>query len=254
VGDIIGIRIIFHRETLHQEKGATTMAATSRMMSVAETGVSETMQEQEWRGTFGKEYSEHNLLTPAALDALYEQKYGMTRAALNRRFLADVPKNARILEVGCNLGNQLLMLQEMGFTNLYGIEIISEIVQQSQLRLPAAKISEGSLLQIPFPEGYFDLIFTAGVLIHIAPADLRIATGEMRRCSKTWIWGSEYYAPEMTEIPYRGHRNLLWKTDYAKLYAAYFPDLEIVREEHLHYLNDGNVDTMFLLRRGERAV
>jgi pseudaminic acid biosynthesis-associated methylase len=220
------------------------MAATSRMMSVVET-----KQEQEWRGTFGKEYSERNLLSPAALDALYAQKYGTTRSALNERFLADVPKNARILEVGCNLGNQLLALQQMGFTNLYGIEIISEIVEQSQSRLPSAKISEGSALQIPFPDGYFDLVFTAGVLIHIAPSDLRAAMGEMRRCSKTWIWGSEYYAPEMTEIPYRGHTNLLWKTDYAKLYAKNFPDLEIAREEHLHYLNDGNIDTMFLLRR-----
>ena len=109
------------------------MAATSRMMSVVET-----RQEQEWRGTFGKEYSERNLLTPAALDALYEQKYGITRGALNQRFLAEVPKDARILEVGCNLGNQLLALQQMGFTNLYGIEIIGEIVKQSQSRLPAA--------------------------------------------------------------------------------------------------------------------
>ena len=225
------------------------MAATSRMMSVVET-----RQEQEWRGTFGKEYSERNLLTPAALDALYEQKYGITRGALNQRFLAEVPKDARILEVGCNLGNQLLALQQMGFTNLYGIEIIGEIVKQSQSRLPAAKISEGSALQIPFPDGYFDLIFTAGVLIHIAPQDLRIAMSEMRRCTKTWIWGSEYYAPEMTEIPYRGHTNLLWKTDYAKLYVKNFPDLQIVREEHLNYLSDGNVDTMFLLRRKERAI
>src|SRR5437879_7357762 len=29
---------------------------------------------------------------------------------------------SHILEVGCNVGNQLLVLQEMGFTNLYGIE------------------------------------------------------------------------------------------------------------------------------------
>lgn len=225
------------------------MAATSRMMSIVET-----TQEQEWRGTFGKEYSERNLLTPAALDALYEQKYGTTRSALNQRFLADVPKNAPILEVGCNLGNQLLALQQMGFTNLYGIEIITEIVKQSRSRLPSAKISEGSALQIPFPDGYFDLVFTAGVLIHIAPSDLRIAMSEMRRCSKTWIWGSEYYAPEMTEIPYRGHTNLLWKTDYAKLYTKNFPELEVVREEHLHYLNDGNIDTMFLLRRKQHAL
>ena len=41
---------------------------------------------------------------------------------LNQRFLADIPRNARILEVGCNEGNQLCALQEMGFQNLYWIE------------------------------------------------------------------------------------------------------------------------------------
>jgi len=59
----------------------------------------------------------------------------------------------------------------------------------------------------------------------------------------------EYYAPELTEIPYRGHRNLMWKTDYAQLYLKSFSDLELVLEERLPYLTDSNVDTMFLLRR-----
>jgi hypothetical protein len=72
--------------------------------------------------------------------------------------------------------------------------------------------------------------------------------GEIHRCSKTWIWGLEYYAPELTEIPYRGHRNLMWKTDYAQLYLKSFSDLELVLEERLPYLTDSNVDTMFLLR------
>jgi pseudaminic acid biosynthesis-associated methylase len=136
----------------------------------------------------------------------------------------------------------------MGFTNLHGIEIQSEIVRETQLRLPSAKVTEGSVLQIPFPDASFDLVFTSGVLIHMAPADLTTAMGEIHRCSKTWIWGLEYYAPELTEIPYRGHRNLMWKTDYAQLYLKSFSDLELVLEERLPYLTDSNVDTMFLLR------
>jgi len=153
------------------------------------------------------------------------------------------------LEVGCNLGNQMLVLQQMGFTNLQGIEIHREIVRDTQLRLPSAKVAEGSVLQIPFADASFDLVFTSGVLIHIAPADLTIAMGEIHRCSKTWIWGLEYYAPELTEIPYRGHRNLMWKTDYAQLFLENFSDLELVMEERLPYLADSNVDTMYLLRR-----
>jgi len=110
-------------------------------------------------------------------------------------------------------------------------------------------MKEGSALQVPYPDKNFDLVFTSALLIHIAPQDLLTSMGEVHRCTKTWIWGLEYYAPEMTEVPYRGHRNLLWKTDYARMYLEKFPDLELVREERLQYLADSNVDTMFLLRR-----
>jgi len=213
------------------------------------TSLSETAQEQEWRGSFGKEYSERNQFTPASLDSLYERKYGTTRTALNWRFLAGVPRDARVLEVGSNLGNQLAALQQIGFTNLHGIDVQSEIVKQSQGRLPSARLVEGSALQIPYPDGSFDLVFTSSLLIHIAPEDLVTAMSEIHRCSKTWIFGLEYYAPEMTEVPYRGHRNLLWKTDYVGMYLKNFADLELIREERLPYLTDSNVDTMFLLRR-----
>jgi ubiquinone/menaquinone biosynthesis C-methylase UbiE len=117
------------------------------------------------------------------------------------------------------------------------------------VRLPSAKLVEGSALKIPYPDADFDLVFTSGVLIHIAPDDLVTAMSEIHRCSKTWIWGLEYYAPEMTEVPYRDRQNLMWKTDYARLYLKNFADLELVLEEKLPYLKDGNVDTMFLLRR-----
>lgn len=223
------------------------MASDPRDMSAFKTP-----QAQEWQGNFGKEYSERNRFTPAEYDATYISKYGITRSALNQRFLNDIPRDASILEVGSNLGNQLLMLQQMGFTNLHGINVQSDIVRQSQERLPSAKMKEGSALQVPYPDKNFDLVFTSALLIHIAPQDLLTAMGEVHRCTKTWIWGLEYYAPEMTEVPYRGHRNLLWKTDYARMYLEKFPDLELVREERLQYLADSNVDTMFLLRRKAR--
>jgi hypothetical protein len=58
----------------------------------------------------------------------------------------------------------------------------------------------------------------------------------------------------MTEVSYRGHDSLLWKTDYAQLYVERFPDLELVSEQRLRYLENENVDTMFLLRRQSNLV
>jgi len=59
----------------------------------------------------------------------------------------------------------------------------------------------------------------------------------------------EYYALQMTEVRYRGNSSLLWKTNYAQAYLQRFPKLSLVREERLRYLQNENIDAMFLLRR-----
>lgn len=209
----------------------------------------DTKQTEKWRGEFGTQYSSRNEFSTPELDNLYDRNYGTTRTELNLRFLADIPRSASILEIGCNLGNQLILLHEMGFENLSGIEIQSEIVKKAQSRLPGARVIEGSALKVPFPDASFDLVFTSGLLIHIAPQDIPVAMNEIYRCAKRWLWGFEYYSPQMTEVPYRGQTHLLWKADYARLYTKMFPDLELVSEQQLKYLENDNVDSMFLLRK-----
>jgi pseudaminic acid biosynthesis-associated methylase len=209
----------------------------------------ETEQVRTWSGDFGREYTDRNIYTPAELDELYRRNYGVSRTELNRSLLQEVPRDARILEVGCNIGNQLLLLQEMGFRNLCGIEIQSYALERAKERVEGAVLTQASVLAIPYADRNFDLVFTSGVLIHIAPADLPAAMDEIHRCAKYWIWGFEYYAPEMTEVAYRGHEALLWKTDYARCYLERFRDLELVREDRMRYLDNENVDTAFLLRR-----
>ena len=208
-----------------------------------------TEQGEAWRGEFGDEYSVRNRLDTAELDESYRSKYGVTRTALNRKFLADIPRSASILEVGCNLGNQLLLLSKMGFENLSGVELNPKIAERARLRVPQATIGEGSALSLPFDDASFDLVFTSGVLIHIAPHNLPVAMAEIHRCARNWIWGFEYHASEITEIPYRGRSGLLWKADYARRYAEAFPDLELILEQKLKYLSDDNTDSMFVFRR-----
>lgn len=208
-----------------------------------------TEQTRTWTGEFGREYTNRNSYSPAELDELYRRNYGITRTDVNRRFLENIPRDAHILEVGCNMGNQLLLLQQMGFTKLYGIEIQNYALDRARQRVLGAELTQASALAIPYPDRFFDLVFTSGVLIHIAPTDLPAALKEIHRCVKGWIWGFEYFAPEMTEVNYRGHTALLWKTDYARSYLEQFPDLELLREDRLGYLENENIDTAFLLQR-----
>jgi pseudaminic acid biosynthesis-associated methylase len=212
-----------------------------------------TSQISEWTASFGREYTDRNSLSLRDLDLLYEGNYGVGRSILNQRFLGQISRDSRILEVGCNSGNQLALLREMGFSQLYGVEIQHYALRQAQARLPGVRLVEASAFELPYPDGYFDLVFTSGVLIHIALGDLRKAIAEIHRCAGSYIWGFEYYAEEATQVCYRGHADLLWKMDYAGFYLEQAADLELVRAERLAYKMGSNVDCMFLLRKNSSA-
>jgi pseudaminic acid biosynthesis-associated methylase len=208
----------------------------------------ETPQLKEWTGAFGQEYTDRNLLSPEAHDALYADDFGITRKQLNQIFLQGVSKDACILEVGCNIGNQLVLLQQMGYRNLFGIEVQAYALELARSRTRNIGLSQGSVFRIP-ESMPFDLVLTSRVLIHISIDDLGSAMDEIYRCAGTYIWGLEYYSARFTEVNYRDRDGLLWKTDYAKLYLDRFQDLELAREQRLPYLHNENVDSMFLLRK-----
>ena len=208
-----------------------------------------TKQMETWGGCFGKEYTDRNALTLDELGNLYKGRFGITRTEMNSKFIGGFDRDMKILEVGSNIGNQLLCLQEMGFNNLYGIELQGYAVELSKSRTKRINIIEGSAFDIPYKDSYFDLVFTSGVLIHINPSDIRMPVKEIYRCAKEYIWGFEYYGDKYTEILYRGHKDLLWKTDFAKLYCEQFSDLELVQEKRFKYIDNDNENSMFLLKK-----
>jgi len=208
-----------------------------------------TEQMKVWAGAFGKEYTDRNALSVEDMDALYQDRYGVTRTELNEEFLGDVSRSARLLEVGSNVGNQLLCLQSMGFQKLYGIELQDYAVQLSKSRTTAINILQGSAFDLPFRDGYFDVVFTSGVLIHISPSDIDRAMAEIYRCTRRYVWGLEYFADEYTEVQYRGQESLLWKADFLALYLERFPCLRLLRRRQLAYADSDNVDSMFLLEK-----
>ena len=208
-----------------------------------------TDQMQQWSSEFGKEYTNRNALSLNDMGNRYKKRYGYTRTEMNFKFIGDFDRNIKILEVGSNVGNQLLCLQKMGFNNLYGIELQSYAVEFSKSRTKHINIIEGSVFDIPYKDSYFDLVFTSGVLIHISPSDITMVIKEICRCAKEYVWGFEYYADNYTEILYREHKNLLWKTDFTKLYCEQCSDLELVQEKRYKYSDSNNVDSMFLFKK-----
>ena len=209
----------------------------------------QTQQMQVWSGDFGREYTDRNTLTLDELDALYQREFGQTRRAMNEEFLGHLPRDIRILEVGANLGSQLLLLQSMGFSHLYGIELQSYAVELSKQRTQGINLIQGSAFDIPFKDGFFDLVFTSGVLIHLSPKDIQSALDEIHRCTSRYIWGMEYFSERYEQVNYRGKEDLLWKADFGKLYRDRFSDLRAVNQRRFRRIINETEDVMFLLER-----
>jgi len=208
-----------------------------------------TPQEEVWLSDFGREYTNRNLMSPDEEDKAYTDTYGISRTELNKEFLSDLKVNS-ILEVGCNVGNQLLSLKKMGYTNLWGIELQDYAVEIARKRTSGINIVKGSAFDIPFKNNYFDLVFTSGLLIHISPNHIGMVLDEMYRVTNQYIWGFEYYTPRGYQmVRYREKDNLLWKTDFPKLFLDRFQDLQLIRKRIIKYKNNDNLDIMYLLKK-----
>ncbi|MFH2101707.1 MAG: pseudaminic acid biosynthesis-associated methylase [Candidatus Micrarchaeota archaeon] len=206
-------------------------------------------QMKEWSDEFGKKYTDRNYMSATDYEELCQRRFGMSRTAMNEEFLGGMDKKIRILEVGCNIGNQLRILQKQGFSELWGIEISEYALELARKETRGMNLVYGSALDLPFKDGFFDLVFTSGVLIHINPDDAKKAVDEAYRVSKKYIWGLEYFAEQCEDLEYRGNKGLLWRNNFAKLYMERHPDLKLLNEKRMKYSDSDNVDSMFLLEK-----
>lgn len=200
-----------------------------------------------WRKEFGEKWSQRNPQSPTDVDENYRRKFGVTRTDLNERFLSSIPRDAHILEVGCNIGSQLLLLREIGYSKLYGVDVQPYAIQKAHSLHPQIGFFIGEASNLPFETGFFDLVFTSGLLIHIPPDEITDVLSEIVRCSRKWIGGYEYYSDEYEGVQYRGYEDLLWKTDFAQLYLDN-TDTELIEHALLEYEQKGLCDQMFLLQ------
>jgi len=163
-----------------------------------------------WAGDFGNAY---NKRAPGDVEA---------NISFFRRALQKVAWINSAVELGCGVGANLLALKRVApHLELTGVEINEEAAAQAANHAP---IHRCSLLDWE-PSRAFDLALTKGVLIHIAPPDLRIAYEKLMASSRRWILLAEYYNPTPIEIEYRGHAGRLWKRDFATDLIERYPGL-----------------------------
>lgn len=177
-----------------------------------------TEQEAFWAGQFGNDYMARN----------QSEQLLAGNLAFFSKVLARTEGVASILEMGANIGMNLRALSPLlPQARLNAIEINPQAA--AVLRdLPFVNdVYEGSILNYASDQP-FDLVFTKGVLIHLAPEMLPEVYDNMVEASSRYVLIAEYYNPSPAEIPYRGHSNKMFKRDFAGELMDRHPNMKLI--------------------------
>lgn len=200
-----------------------------------------------WPGEEGVDYVERNPATVEEMDALKVDTYGVTQRAITERYVGDVPRDARVLEVGCNRGIQLEILRLMGFSDLTGVDVSRYALERGREQFADVEFVEGDARNLPFEDDAFDLVFTVGTLITIPPEEVGLVLRELTRVSNRHVWGLEFYDEEYTAIEDRG---LYWKSDFPSLFEK-LTNATVTEREYLGYVDEDVVDISYRLSAPE---
>jgi len=177
------------------------------------------MNEQEsfWRDQYAREYRENN--------QSFDRDLGV---AGWKEMLRKAEVVRTILECGGNVGRNIGFLEIcLPDAKKSLIELSPEAFQTATSAHALEHAFNGSILDSNLPTGYFDLVFTCGVLIHIHP-DLLVANLEkMLAYSSKYLLIGEYFNRTPVMLEYHGQANKLFKRDFGKLALERLP-IELV--------------------------
>ena len=157
-----------------------------------------------WAGDFGNQYVQRNRVD-------WRARIPFWRGVLDRTGARSV------YEVGCNSGWNLSAIRKADAdVSTHGHDVnYGAVLQARSAGLDVVHAER-------WPEDAFlysvDLSFTAGVLIHIAPKELRSMMQQIVGTSADYVLAVEYAADKEEEVLYRGQTGMLWRRPYGRLY------------------------------------
>lgn len=206
-----------------------------------------TEQENFWRGAFGDAYIDRNS----------DPRFVATDTAFFSRVLNRTRKVCTVLELGSNIGLNLMAIKQLlPNAQLSAVEINEKAAAALKKNLPEVDLHFGSILDFQ-PESAWDFVFTKGVLIHINPEKIPTVYDLLYRCSSRYIMLSEYYNPKPVGVLYRGYSGKLFKRDFAGEMLDQYPDLSLL-DYGFVYHRDPNFPqddmTWFLLEKSSKPA
>lgn len=106
---------------------------------------------------------------------LYRRRVGMC--------LAECKGGSRILEVGFGSGLTFINLHEL-YSEIHGLDLKAPAVEVADVfarRGIKTQLLNGSVLQMPYQDGFFDTVLLISILEHLRPEQLQQALSEIRR-------------------------------------------------------------------------
>ena len=169
-------------------------------------------QEQFWKDTYAKEYIARN--SEFDLDSGVKAWAQMTR---------NLEPIGSILECGCNIGRNINILNHL----MPGAEKSIIEISPEAFSIVTGKYSFVDALNCPilasdFGGKQFDLVFTSGVLIHIAPENLLENLSKIYAHSKKYILLCEMFSRIPKTVAYKGENDLLFTRDYGRFFLQNF--------------------------------
>jgi len=176
-----------------------------------------TEQEEFWAGDFGNEYVKRNQTEE--------------EARLNVNFFTEALKSVHqpesIIEFGANVGLNLWAMQRLfPDTKIHGLEINETAAQVLGELIGAENVTNQSIFEFETSQ-QFEVTLIKGVLIHINPDMLPVVYQKLYESSSRYILVCEYFNASPVMIKYRGHRDRLFKRDFAGEILDKFPDLKL---------------------------
>ena len=164
-----------------------------------------TSQESFWAGNFGDDYLERNDNNQLIASNIHFLSLALSKAS----------KIDSCIEFGSNIGNNLKALKTLvPDIELNAIEINPKAKAKLEEFMPNKNIFFGSILDFT-PTKKYDLVLIKGVLIHLNPNYLKDVYSKLINSTSRYVLLAEYYNPTPVEIEYRGHKDKLFKRDFA---------------------------------------
>ena len=166
--------------------------------------------EKFWAGEFGDQYQKRNRVDWKKKMPFFRQMIRMTGMT-------------SVLEVGCGPGWNLRAIDQVSgmSVGVAGCDINETAIKQAQRALPMADfdIMPATAIEETYADAYFDLVMTAGLLIHVPPSEIKEVMRQIAALSDHYVLAIEYASLKEEEIDYRGHAGRLWRRPYGAMYA-----------------------------------